>query len=72
VHQTLVAKTDRIAGYTSVNDERPSIKGDPVTGTVKIKFEDDGQGHKLSYTWKDFTFERAWSRSCRICCVEAG
>jgi hypothetical protein len=54
-HQALVRKADRIAG-TAPENEEPSIKGDPATGTVKIKFTGE---EKLTYTWRDFTFEQS-------------
>ncbi len=54
-HQTLTEKAERIAGYTRDDEEAPGIKGDPATGTVKIKYEDEP---KTTYVWRDFTFEQ--------------
>jgi hypothetical protein len=56
-HQTLMRKAQQIAGYNQSGDEEPSLKPDPTTGTIKIRYEDQSEG-ETKYTWRDFTFEQ--------------
>ena len=57
-HQTLITKAQSIAGYDESEGEEPSVKPDPATGSIKIKFAKTESGPALSYTWRDFTFEQ--------------
>jgi hypothetical protein len=54
-HRTLIRKAERIAGYAGEDEEIPSFKPDPATGSIKIKY--DGE-ETLTYTWRDFTFDQ--------------
>jgi hypothetical protein len=51
----LIRKAERIAGYAREDEELPSFKPDPATGSIKIKY--DGE-ETLTYTWRDFTFDQ--------------
>jgi hypothetical protein len=57
-HQVLITKAQSLAGYDESEDEEPSVKPDPATGSIKIKFARTESGSALSYTWRDFTFEQ--------------
>jgi hypothetical protein len=58
VHQVKIDKAQSIAGYDASEEERPSVKPDPATGSIKIKFEKTEESPALSYVWKDFAFEQ--------------
>jgi hypothetical protein len=51
-HQTLINKAQSIAGYDQSEDEEPSVKPDPATSSIKIKFAKTESGPALSYTWR--------------------
>jgi hypothetical protein len=57
-HQTLINKAQSIGGYDQSKDEEPSIKPDPATASIKIKYAKTENGPALTYTWRDFTFEQ--------------
>jgi hypothetical protein len=57
-HQVLITKAQSLAGYDESGDEKPSIKPDPATGSIKIKYAKTEDSPALAYTWKDFTFEQ--------------
>ena len=57
-HQTLINKAQSIAGYDQSEDEEPSVKPDPATGSIKFKFAKTEREPALSYIWRDFTFEQ--------------
>jgi hypothetical protein len=57
-HQTLVNKAIRVStGYPPSDDSRKiSVKPDPTTNSINIVDKDDER--KVTYTWKDFTFDQ--------------
>lgn len=57
-HQANQLKAERIAGYDRSGEEEPSIKPDPATGSIKIKYAKTESTPAISYTWRDFTFEQ--------------
>jgi hypothetical protein len=55
VHRQGFVKADKIAGYTP-EPFKGSFRRDPATGSIKIK--DTGGDKKITYTWKDFTYDQ--------------
>jgi hypothetical protein len=57
-HQVSINKAQSIAGADPSEDEEPSVKPDPATQSIKIKFAKTEDGPALSYVWKDFVYEQ--------------
>jgi hypothetical protein len=59
VAQVSIDKAQRIAGYDPSDNEEPdSIKPDPTTGSIKVKFVKTEEEPATSYVWKDFTYDQ--------------
>jgi hypothetical protein len=59
VAQVSIDKAQRIAGYDPSDNEKPdSIKPDPTTGNIKVKFAKTEDEPATSYVWKDFTYDQ--------------
>jgi hypothetical protein len=58
-HQVLIDKAQSITGYDPSDDGKPdSIKPDPATGSIKVKYAKTEDGPATSYIFRDFTFEQ--------------
>jgi hypothetical protein len=58
VYQVSSEKAYDIAGIDHSDFEQPSLKPDPTTSSIKIKYAKTEDEPAISYVWRDFTFEQ--------------